>query len=208
MSVENPKEFWKNVSSLENWKDYILPKRSDESFDKEGFLESERMFYFFDDSDVVIDYGCGIGRVSKYVVDRAKQVIGLDINEDFIGKADKYVNKNNANFFVADSYDKKNCANFIYCLMVFQHNDSKNRNIIINHIKKLLKESGEAIIQFPKFESEYYKESDFVHKFTRDEVINYGIKFSNYKIVEGNLIEYATKINKKINHEYFLIIKK
>lgn len=205
MSVKNPKEFWSNVSKHDDWKNYILPRKDDKDFDNEGMLEAERLFYFFDSSSTVLEYGCGIGRVVRYVAQRAKNVIGLDINPDFIKKAKKYVGMKNASFYASDEYSEKEVADLVYSLMVFQHNDSINRTKMIKHIHSLLKKEGIAIIQFPRVESDYYQETDFVHKFTKQEIEDYGKIFNRFRIVEGCLINYATEFNREIDHEYFLI---
>jgi len=208
MSVNDPKKFWSEISQKREWRDYILPQRTLKNFEQEGQKEAERLYYFFDKNDVVIDYGCGIGRVTKFIADHAKKVIGLDINPDFIKKARNFCDKDNAEFYVSDEYSKEGVANFLYSLMVFQHNDKKNRYVILKHIIRLLKKGGTSIMQFPRFESDYYQEGDFVHKFTMKEIEEYAKEFSTYKIVEGNLVNYASEINRKVDHEYFLFARK
>lgn len=208
MSVRNPKKFWKDISKKPNWRDYILPNRTDKEFDMEGFKEAQRLYYFFDNNDVIVDYGCGIGRISKYCALRAKKVIGLDINLEFIKIAKKNNNLKNLMFKNSDTYDKSNFADFIYCMMVFQHNDKENRIKMISNIFKMLRPGGVCLIQFPKQESNYYQESPFVHKFKEKEIKEYARAFSKSRLVEGNLINYANPIDKKLNHEYFLIAEK
>jgi len=134
MTVKNPKSFWINISKKENWRDYILPRKKDEDFDYEGFLEAERLFYFFDKSQAVVDYGCGVGRVAKYVAPRTKNFIGIDINTGFVEKARRYVKSKNARFYTLDDFKEKAIADFVYSLMVLQHNDDKNRKNIMNNI--------------------------------------------------------------------------
>jgi len=205
MSVKNPKIFWQEISKKNNWKDYILPRKSPDDFDREGFLEMQRLLYFYDKNSIVVDYGCGIGRVAKYVAMNAKKVIGLDINDDFVEIARNYVKSPNAEFYCSDVFFEEKIADFVYCLMVLQHNDADNRKKIIRQINNLLKIKGTVVINFPRFESDYYKETMFVHKFKRDEVEEYGKFFTSYKIIEGNLPNYEKIFNKNISHEYFLI---
>lgn len=208
LSVNNPKKYWLEISKRKDWRDFILPRKTDKEFEEEGFIESQRLYYFCDNTDVVIDFGCGIGRVSKYVAPRVKKLIGLDISKDFVKKARRNVKFNNVNFYQSDKYKKKEDADFLYCLMVMQHNDDINREKIINQIRDLLKKGGKCLIQFPKKESNYYEESDFVHKFAKVEVSKYGKIFKSFNIIEGNLPNYASEIDYSKTHEYFLIAEK
>lgn len=45
----------------------------------------------FKDSDILLDAGCGYGRLSKILVNNVKKIIGIDINEDNILYAKEYV---------------------------------------------------------------------------------------------------------------------
>lgn len=204
--IENPKSYWQNLSEQPEWKSYILPREKDADFDAEGFAEAQRLFYFFDRSSVVVDYGCGIGRVLKYVTERAGFTIGLDICKGFLDKASVVINGDRVIFYQADEYKEGNMADLVYSFMVLQHNDSPNREKIMAHILRILRPGKTAIVSFPRFESSYYEESSFVHKFTKEEVEAYGKLFSSYRIIEGNLPGYQKKAD-GVN-EYFLIAVK
>lgn len=205
MNIPDPKTYWQGIAKRDDWRDFILPRDSDDDFYWEGWLESQRLLYFFDDKSVVVDYGCGIGRVINYVAERAAYVIGLDISSEFLIKGDKQVIADNVEFFDANEYKSNNVADLIYSLRVLQHNDSKNRSMIINHIVNILKPGGTAIMTFPRFESSYYVEDAFTHKFKRDEIDEYGQKFKSYKILTGCLPGYQNGYDRKDNHEYFLM---
>jgi len=201
--IQNPKSYWQNVSEQPEWKNYILPRKNDADFDAEGFAEAQRLFYFFDKKSTVVDYGCGVGRVLKYVAERAGHVIGLDICDGFLDKARGLVKADNVEFLRAETYKDQEIADFVYCLMVMQHNDLLNQKIIIGHIKRILKEGGTAIVSFPRAESNYYQENETLHKFTADEVSYFGDQFTSFRIIEGNLPGYAGPAEG--NNEYFLI---
>jgi 2-polyprenyl-3-methyl-5-hydroxy-6-metoxy-1,4-benzoquinol methylase len=205
MSLSNPKQFWTAIAKDPNWRDYILPRQDAEDLDREGALEAERLYYFFDRHSTIVDYGCGIGRVARHVAPRAKAVIGLDISHAFITHATCATPLDNVTFHVSDDYQAQAIAEFVYCLMVFQHNDAAHRTRMLHQIHALLKPGGTALIQFPRVESDYYHETDFVHTFSRDEVRAYGARFPSFRILEGNLVNYEKAYNRAIPHEYFLI---
>jgi SAM-dependent methyltransferase len=197
MITDNPKTFWDNISLQKNWREYILPKRTDESFEEEGKKQALEIQQFIDLDDIVLEYGCGIGRILKYI--KAKKKVGVDICGTYIEKAKK--DKTSQYYLVGECKEK---ADFIFSLSVLQHNNSKERIKIIQDIKNLLKTNGRALISFPHKDSLNYKETAFVHKFTQEEVEQYGKMFSDYQVIEGNLINYGD--NKKCPfNEYFLL---
>lgn len=198
--ISDPKKYWDEISQREDWKDHILPRKDDLDFNVEGLIEAHRLFYFFDKDSIVVDYGCGIGRVLKHIAKRAKYVVGLDICQSFLNKAQE-IKKDNIAYYLSDEYKKENVADMVYCLMVMQHNDKENQEKIINHIYKILKVGGTAVISFPK--GDYYQESETLHKFSKEEVGAFGSMFFIHRIIEGSLPNYEKKFEG--NNEYFLI---
>jgi len=208
LQTSGAESLWQRLSGEPNWRDYILPRRSDFLFDFEGFVEAQRLFYLIGVGDTVIDYGCGIGRVAKYVAERARQVIGLDISSRFISLARRQVMRPNATFHVASRFRQREVADFTYSLMVVQHNEAPDRLRIMRHIAEVTKPGGTVLVQFPRWESTYYAESDFVHKFRRDDVADLAQGFSDVRIVEGNLANYERPFDVSMSHEYFRIARK
>jgi SAM-dependent methyltransferase len=204
--IQDPQSFWNNIATRKEWRSYILPRENDSDFDSEGFVEAQRLFYFFDKNSLVVDYGCGIGRVLQYVAERVGFVVGLDICDGFLERARAANYGDNVAFFQSDEFHDENVADFVYSLMVLQHNDEPNREKIMSRIHGILKSGKMAIVSFPHFDSIYYKENDFIHKFTKGEVETFGRAFSSYWIIEGNLAGYERQYD-GVN-EYFLIATK
>jgi len=200
MITSNPIKWWNTVSEKSNWREYILPKRNDEEFYEEGKKQADRLSRFYKYDDIVLEFGCGIGRILRYI--KASRKIGLDICSKYIEIA-KEEDKTSEYYTYFDEE-----VDFIYCLSVMQHNTAKQRLKIMEKIKELLKTGGSAFISFPSEFSEIYKESSFVHKFTKEEVAEYGRMFSLYSVNSGNLVNYGDKKDTDISNEYFLIVKK
>ncbi len=203
--IQNPKAYWQNISAQVDWRDHILPGRSEEAFDYEGWIEAQRLFYFFDKSSVVVDYGCGVGRILQYVARKAGYTVGLDISQIFLDRAKELIKSDKVGFFRSDEYQTENIADFVYCLMVMQHNSPENQRKIMNHIFRILRKGRTAIISFPKADSAYYQESETLYKFKKEEAEVFGKMFASYRIVEGNYPNYEKAHDKSINHEYYLI---
>ena len=204
--ITNPKAYWQGVANREDWRSFILPRKNDADFDAEGLAEARRLFYFYDGNSTVVDYGCGVGRVLQYVAERAGHAVGLDICTAFLDRAREAIKRDNVAFFPSDEYQRENVADLVYSIMVLQHNDAPNRMKIMEHIHRILKVDGMAVVSFPRIESTYYQESDTLHKFTRGEVYDYGRLFFISRIIEGNLPHYEKEYTG--NNEYFLIAVK
>jgi 2-polyprenyl-3-methyl-5-hydroxy-6-metoxy-1,4-benzoquinol methylase len=198
-------DFWNKKAMEDNWQDYILPGRNDNEFEYEGKTQVEKFNKFIKNDFVIIDYGCGVGRMARYLKSRCKNVIGIDICSAFIEKAKiRNADIDGIDFFtVNQSSEIKEIADLIICIMVMQHNNNENREIIISNIYRLLKPGKTCLISFPKNESKIYRETDFVHKFSYKEVENYGRYFSEFSIIEDNLVNYQ-KRNIIGTNEYFL----
>lgn len=200
MITDKPVEFWDNISKKKNWREYILPQRTDKEFYDEGLRQANFLLKFYKPGDTVLEYGCGIGRILRHI--KAKRKIGLDISERFLAIARL---EDSSEYYLANEFYGQ--ADFVYCLSVIQHNNSQERLIILNRIKDLLAPGGSALISFPNQDSQIYNETEFVHKFSLDEVKQYGLEFDYFDIFVGDLVNYKSP-EKSRGNEYFLLVKK
>jgi len=208
--LANPVTFWNAVAKHPDWREYVLPSRTNEEFEVEGKLQAAHLSHYIKPSDVVFDYGCGVGRVTRYIVDFCAGAVGIDISEEFINLA-RSCNTNTRNliFNLVEYYeDFKSLADVIYCLMVVQHNDHMERLHIMQDVKRLLKPGGLAIINFPKAEGSCYTGTAFTQVFHRSDVEFYGKLFDRYEIIEANLARYRNPVAKGVFNEFFLLAYK
>lgn len=204
MQTDNPKEFWDRISQKENWRDFVLPRKTLQEFTTEGAKEAKSISKRIENGAFVIDYGCGVGRITIPMRKYVKEVIGLDISEKFI----EICKKGPGEFHLIDDYKELGVATFVYSISVLQHNTVLHRRKIMSHIHDLLKEDGKCFINFP-VQGEIYRETSFVHCFSRPEVIALAADagFRNAQIEMGNLVGYGDRKPITFN-EIFLTAQK
>ncbi|NOY36304.1 MAG: class I SAM-dependent methyltransferase [Chlorobi bacterium] len=74
------------------------------------FLEAEINFVLnkISSNDIVLDLGCGYGRVALRLAEKAKKIIGIDISKDNIQLAKKIIeNHDNCEFYTMDAVNLK-----------------------------------------------------------------------------------------------------
>ncbi len=101
----------------------------------------------------VLDFGCGIGRLTRALAARFDQVTGVDISHSMIAQAVTLVRRNNC-AFVLNSYDalpfSSNAFDLVLSAIVLQHVPEQHavRNYIAE-FARVLKPSGMLVVQLP-----------------------------------------------------------
>ena len=92
----------------------------------------------------ILDYGCGVGRLAKAVIDKNQSVtlVGLDASAAMMKQATEYVN--NSRFFTASAEKLLSYGKFdlVYCVYVLQHCPSIELREVLWRIYSNLKDDG------------------------------------------------------------------
>jgi len=186
--TENARAFWDDISKRPNWIQYILPKRTADEFAEEGRLQAEAILKLFPlTGGTVIDYGCGIGRISRHMAKHADRMIGLDICEAFLARARQQ--DSSTEFVLSDAFTEQNVADFVYSISVMQHNTEANVKQAMASIHRMLKPGGACLVSFASGPA--YEEGDFIHKFCEAEVRALASGFFDVTIIKSNLVRYG-----------------
>jgi len=133
---------------------FIRSKRgqTEEEFWQSGFINRDQILgvnlprysKIFVDKDpkqmIVLEIGCGIGRILIPMTDIFGEAIGLDVSEETISQAKKYIEKvNNCQVFENNGTDlsmfSDNYFDFCYSFIVFQHVPTKE--IVTSYIQEV-----------------------------------------------------------------------
>ena len=100
--------------------------------------------------DIVLDYGCGIGRLSSYISSKVNKVIGVDISTNMIAVAKKINSKANISYHAIESADDLVPINLIYnkviVCWVMQHMDTEELQKSLRVIWQNMAEDGELYL--------------------------------------------------------------
>jgi len=101
--------------------------------------------------DVVLEIGCGIGRVGKVIVPLCKEWIGCDVSTNMLQHAAERLNDyNNVRFVELSGYDLKPIADqsvdVVYCTVVFMHLDEWDRYHYVLDAHRVLRPGGRIYI--------------------------------------------------------------
>ena len=105
--------------------------------------------------DVALDFGCGVGRLTRFLAKNFRQCYGVDISEIMIAKAREFNSSiQNCKFIPYTGEDlqmfKDDCLDFIYTSLVLQHlPDKKMIKSYISEFIRTLKKGGLLVFQLP-----------------------------------------------------------
>ncbi len=149
----NPKIF--DTNSIEDANKIILTKEggwdSDQRWDKETLFLIDLIGDFFqlNSNMTLLDYGCGIGRLSKGLIEKFNcKAVGVDISESMRQKALEYVNSENFRVIAPDELEKFTSSNGFFdvaiSIWVLQHCFEPKSDIL--KIKNSLKVDGKFFV--------------------------------------------------------------
>lgn len=115
----------------------------------------------FSQIKTVIDYGCGVGRVSAAYAARGCQVTGVDISSAHLKEARTYFDKagiEGADFIQLHEIaqiDDLPQVDLVYSLIVLQHNPPPVIAAVLRRLLRRVKEGGVTYFQLPTYKAGY-----------------------------------------------------
>lgn len=134
---------------------------SEKSFDEGGRRDADRLRAYFDEKSSVLDLGCGIGRVARFVAPDCRQLWAVDISERMLEFASKRM-AHLDNITYLHSTDVEMAAvpsgsiDLAYSFLVLQHLEREDAFLVLEELRRVLKPDGTLFLTFPNLLSDEY----------------------------------------------------
>jgi SAM-dependent methyltransferase len=115
----------------------------------DGFLAAAETAFGTIRKSVALDYGCGVGRLTRPLSERFQQVIGVDISSAMLEEAGRNLaDRPNVSYELASAQSKRP-VDFVLSKIVFQHIPPREALRILEQLAGRLTAGGVGILDLP-----------------------------------------------------------
>ena len=155
------KNAW-NEAARANAEDAILTGAEGDVFEQAGRGDAETVARFLPDAAAVLDIGCGIGRVERYLAPRVRELWAVDVSGEMIRRAGERLS-GQANVHLREVGNREYLAAFpdgrfdlVFSFLVLQHLEKEDAFLYIRDAFRVLRTGGVFLTQFPNLLSSAY----------------------------------------------------
>ncbi len=151
-----------NEAALADAHDAILTGSTAESFESSGKSDAAIMARYLRGGDLVLNIGCGVGRVERYLAPQVRELWAVDVSGEMIRRASERLaglpnvrlrevgNREFLSAFEAARFD------LVFSFLVLQHLEKEDAFLYLRDAFRVLKPGGTLVTQFPNFLSPAY----------------------------------------------------
>jgi SAM-dependent methyltransferase len=156
--------------------DQILNNRDPEEFEAAGRRDAATIGALIEPTDTVLDLGCGIGRVTRYVAPLCSEIWAVDASETMLDYARKRLADVPNIRFVQGAGSSlpdvpSESVDVAYSMLTLQHVEREHAFLLLRELRRILKPGGRAFLTFPNLLSDTYLQA-FLYYADHDEVDN------------------------------------
>lgn len=130
-------------------------------FEEGGQIDARMLRPYFTPESVVLDLGCGTGRVSKYVAPECQVLWAVDASPRMLELA-KIRLSDCANVRYTRCLDvtipsvASESVDLAYSLLVLQHLEREDAFLLLKELRRIIRPSGTVVVSFPNLLSDIY----------------------------------------------------
>ena len=142
--------------------DAILTGSTAESFESSGQSDAAMVGRYLRGEDVVLNIGCGAGRVERYLAPKVRELWAVDVSGEMLRLARKRLeglpnvrlrevgNQDFLSSFETERFD------LVFSFLVLQHLEKEDAFLYLRDAWRVLKPGGTLVTQFPNYLSPAY----------------------------------------------------
>ena len=140
----------------------VLNETDPDVFETSGRRQAEDLLCpRIDGANVVMDLGCGIGRVARYVAGCCGTLWAVDASEKMLGLAQERLKAlSNVRFAVSEGTRipalQSGSVDFVYSILTLQHLEREDAFLLLREVQRVLRPGGSAFFTFPNILSDAY----------------------------------------------------
>jgi cyclopropane fatty-acyl-phospholipid synthase-like methyltransferase len=143
-------------------KNAIFTNATDESFESSGRDDAARIARLLAKDAAVLNIGCGIGRVEKYLAPEVREAHAVDISGEMVALARQRL-RDLPNVHLREVAPDEYLSAYadatfdlVFSLLVLQHMEREHAYTYLQHAHRVLKPGALLFVQFPNFLSPEY----------------------------------------------------
>ena len=156
-------QWWQPTSEGEA-RHEILNDFDPEHFDASGRGEVGRLGPYVTPDSVVVDLGCGMGRIALYMAPLCETLWAVDVSEQMLGYARRRMAEHKnvryarcADTTVPDIADAS--VDFLYSIITLQHLEREDAFNLVRDVHRMLRPGGKAFLTWPNLLDDGFLES-------------------------------------------------
>ncbi len=155
------KSVWDEAARA-NAQDAILTGAEGERFESAGRGDADVVARFLPEGAVVLDIGCGIGRIERYLAPRVREMWAVDVSSEMLRRArERLAGLPNVHLREVGNRDflssfGENRFDLVFSFLVLQHIEKEDAFLYIRDAFRVLRPGGTFLTQFPDLLSAVY----------------------------------------------------
>jgi ubiquinone/menaquinone biosynthesis C-methylase UbiE len=139
----------------------ILNEADPEAFEEAGRRDAQRLAPYIDGAAVVMDLGCGIGRVARYIAPACRTLWAVDASEVMLGHARRRLaDAGNVRFARSEGTSvpalPDDSVDLAYSLLTLQHLEREDAFALLRDLRRIVRPGGCAYLTFPNVLTDTY----------------------------------------------------